>query len=354
MTISSTPSPSSDLLDLLKRRHPLLDVRAPEEFKIGQICNSVNLPILDDKERAQVGTLYKAKGHDAAAALGHQLVSGETRANRIAAWKTFCEANPDAKIMCWRGGQRSGLAQQWLQDCGLDHQRVEGGFKALRNACLHVLANPNKHWWLVSGRTGSAKTVLVRSLPNSIDLEGLANHRGSAFGRRLSPQPTPVTFQNTLAVEYLNLDGQNLIVEDESRTIGRIGLPEVWHSHMQQAPIALVDVSFEERVEHIHQEYVVDAMGEYQAAGLTEADLLANYADALQRIKRRLGGLRLTELTHKLQRAFKQQTNHRDWISYLLREYYDPMYDFQLERKAERVHFRGNREAIEAFLRDHG
>ena len=337
-------------LTLLKQRLPLLDVRAPGEFQLGRLPNSFNAPILNDEERARVGTTYKQDGHDAAVALGHQLVSGEIRDERIAAWQAYCRANSDALIMCWRGGQRSGLAQQWLAEAGLMRERVPGGFKALRNTCLQVLDNPCKQWWLVSGRTGSAKTVLIQALPQSVDLEGLANHRGSAFGRRLTPQPTPVTFENALAVEYLQHSFDSLIVEDESRTIGRIGLPLAWHAQMQQAPIALVEATLEERIEHIHKEYVQDALAEYAAAELPETELQTRYEDAVARIKRRLGGLRLTELTHKIQQAFSHQSDHRDWIRYLLTEYYDPMYDFQLQKKADRVQFRGSRQDVQAFL----
>ena len=347
---SPTTSPSAAVLELLKTQPPLLDVRAPVEFRQGRLPNSFNAPILTDEEREQVGTTYKRDGHGAAVTLGHRLVSGGVKAARIAQWQEYCEANNDAQIMCWRGGQRSALAQQWLADQGLQRPRVAGGFKAVRTASLHVLANPDKQWWLVSGRTGSAKTPLIQSLANSIDLEGFANHRGSTFGRRLTPQPTPVTFECALASAYLNLPGQHLIVEDESRTIGRIGLPHAWHEQMQQAPIALVEASFEERVEHIHKEYVAEALDEHRHAGLTPTDLLARYEEALLRIKRRLGGVRLADLTLRLQQAFAGKTDHRDWISYLLREYYDPMYDFQLQRKAARIQFRGCNADVTAFL----
>ena len=350
MQTSPNERPDEWALALLKQQQPLLDVRAPSEFQLGQLPNSFNAPILNDEERAQVGTAYKQHGHDAAVALGHRLVSGETKAMRIAAWQDFCHANPEAFIMCWRGGQRSELAQQWLAEAGLTHKRVPGGFKTLRKTCLQILDDPRKNWWLVSGRTGSAKTVLIQTLRQSVDLEGLANHRGSAFGRRLTPQPTPVTFENALAVRYLQHGFESLIVEDESRTIGRIGLPLAWHAQMQQAPIALVEATLEERVEHIHKEYVQDALVEYAAAKLPETDLQAHYEGAVHRIKRRLGGVRVAELTQKIQQAFSHQGDHRDWISYLLREYYDPMYDFQLKRKADRVQFRGSRQEVQAFL----
>ena len=326
-------------------------MRAPVEFRQGKLPNSFNAPILNDAEREQVGTTYKRDGHDAAVLLGHELVSGATRTQRIEQWQKYCLENTDAQIMCWRGGQRSALAQQWLAAQGVQRERVAGGFKAVRHGSLHVLANPQKRWWLVSGRTGSAKTPLIQSLQSGIDLEGHANHRGSAFGRRLTPQPTPVTFECALASAYLRLPGENLVVEDESRTIGRIGLPQVWHEQMLQAPIALVEASFEERVEHIHKEYVAEALDEHRDAGLMPTDLLGRYEEALVRIKRRLGGARLADLTLRLQQAFVGKTDHRDWISYLLREYYDPMYDFQLQHKTARIQFRGCHADVAAFLR---
>ena len=346
-----TTSPSPAVLALLKTQPPLLDVRAPVEFRQGKLLNSFNAPILNDAERAQVGTTYRRDGHDAAVLLGHELVSGATRTQRIEQWQKYCLENTDAQIMCWRGGQRSALAQQWLAAQGVQRERVAGGFKAVRHGSLHVLANPQKRWWLVSGRTGSAKTPLIQSLQSGIDLEGHANHRGSAFGRRLTPQPTPVTFECALASAYLRLPGESLVVEDESRTIGRIGLPQVWHEQMLQAPIALVEASFEERVEHIHKEYVAEALDEHRDAGLMPTDLLGRYEEALVRIKRRLGGARLADLTLRLQQAFAGKTDHRDWISYLLREYYDPMYDFQLQRKTARIQFRGCHADVAAFLR---
>ena len=329
---------------------PLLDVRAPGEFKIGHLPNSVNLPILNDEERSHVGKVYKQQGRETAVTVGHRLVSGDIKEQRLASWRDFCRANPDALVMCWRGGQRSGLAQQWLADIGVDVPRVAGGFKALRNACLKILDQPDKSWWLISGRTGSAKTVLVQNIDQSIDLEGLANHRGSAFGRRLSPQPTPVTFENALAVKYLQHEFESLVVEDESRTIGRIGLPFAWRQQMLEAPIALVEASFDERVEHIHKEYVVDAQLEHERAGLPISALQHQYEEAAGRIKRRLGGVRFEQLSQKIREAFAGTLDHREWISYLLREYYDPMYDFQLQRKIHRVAFRGNAAAVTEFL----
>jgi len=188
-------------LTLIRDQIPLIDVRAPIEFNQGHMPNSINLPILTDEERHRIGIVYKQQGNEAAVRVGHKLVSGTVKAERIAGWLKACEDNPTTQIMCWRGGQRSTLAQAWLEEAGAPQKKVAGGFKALRQVCIDVLNNPKKNWWLLSGRTGSAKTVIINGLANSIDLEGHANHRGSAFGRRLTPQPTPITFENALATD---------------------------------------------------------------------------------------------------------------------------------------------------------
>ncbi len=337
-------------LDLVRNQTPLIDVRAPIEFKQGHMPNSINLPILTDEERHRIGIVYKQQGNEAAVRVGHKLVSGSTKAERIAGWLKACKDNPHAQVMCWRGGQRSTIAQAWLEEVGVSQKKVTGGFKALRQVCIEVLDHPNKNWWLLSGRTGSAKTVIINELANSIDLEGRANHRGSAFGRRLTPQPTPVTFENGLAIDYLNHTYTDLVVEDESRTIGSVGLPQVWSEQMQTASIALVEVSIDERVAHIKKEYVTDALLEAATMGVPDGQIQQNYLDALQRIKRRLGGLRQSEMETRLNQAFTRQGSHESWISYLLTEYYDPMYDFQLSKKSERIAFRGDRKEVLEFL----
>ena len=341
---------AAENLTLIRDQIPLIDVRAPIEFNQGHMPNSINLPILTDEERHRIGIVYKQQGNEAAVRVGHKLVSGTVKAERIAGWLKACEDNPTTQIMCWRGGQRSTLAQAWLEEAGAPQKKVAGGFKALRQVCIDVLDNPNKNWWLLSGRTGSAKTVIISKLSNSIDLEGRANHRGSAFGRRLTPQPTPVTFENSLAADYLNHKYSDLVVEDESRTIGSVGLPQVWSEHMQSARIALVEIGLAERIAHIEKEYVTDALAEAESMEASPAQIQQNYLDALQRIKRRLGGLRLNEMEKRLNQAFAGQGSHASWISYLLTEYYDPMYDFQLSKKADRIAFRGDRGEVLEFL----
>ncbi len=185
------------LVPLIKNKIPFIDVRAPDEFLIGAVPTSINLPILSNDERIEVGKIYKENGNLAAMEKGYSLVSGKIKNKRISNWIQFVENNPTARVYCARGGQRSKIAQSWLKEIGVDIDIVEGGFKALRNTCLDILdsaSRDNKEWIIIAGKTGSGKTTMIQQINNSIDLEGLANHRGSAFGSFETPQPTPVIF----------------------------------------------------------------------------------------------------------------------------------------------------------------
>lgn len=341
-----------DLEALLAGTTPFLDVRAPAEHARGAVPRSVNLPLLDDDERHQVGLTYKTRGQDAAVARGHELVSGDVREARERAWLKHVEDHPDTWMYCWRGGQRSEIAQRWLAGRGVDLPRVPGGFKALRHACLDVLdrAPTEKKWIVLAGRTGSGKTDVLGTLGNAIDLEGRAAHRGSAFGATDRPQPAPVNFENTLAVDYLRHRGGTVVVEDESRTIGRLAVPEAWHAHMQTVPLALLEVPMAVRVANIEREYVAGPL--YR--GIPPAALYARLSDALGRIRRRLGGDRHRRIQAELDNAFMAAAGHGAWIERLLTWYYDPMYDYQLSGKRERVVIEGGPEEVRAFLAAEG
>ena len=335
------------LEDLLGRQTPFLDVRSPGEFARGKVPGAVNLPLLDDEERRRVGLAYKTLGHDAAVAIGHELVSGDVRRERERAWCAFAEHHPGAWIYCWRGGERSAISQRWLAALGIGLPRVPGGFKALRHATLAVLerAPREKRWCVLGGRTGSGKTALLTRLPDAIDLEGLAQHRGSAFGARETPQPTPVSFDAELATAFLRHPGATLVLEDESRTIGRLALPQCWHEHMQTVPLALLTVPLEQRVANIVREYVTEPL----ARGVAEQTLHARFTDALRRIQRRLGGLRHQRVQEALDRSFAEG-DHAEWVELLLGWYYDPMYDHQLAGKRARVVVEGCAETVQAYL----
>ncbi|MFV2089808.1 MAG: tRNA 2-selenouridine(34) synthase MnmH [Pseudomonadales bacterium] len=344
--------PSEESLDdLLTTGTPFIDLRSPGEFANGAVPGAINLPLLTDAERHQVGLTYKHAGQRAAIATGHELVNGVSREARVAAWQRFARQHPDAWLYCWRGGLRSATAQQWLADSGTTLPRLTGGFKAIRRRCLEIIeqAPSEKPWLVLGGRTGTGKTELLNRIPASIDLEGLANHRGSAFGAQLTPQPPPIGFENALAVTYLRThqrgDAAALLLEDESRTIGRLAIPQAWHEAMQQAPLAILDVDLGTRAQNISLEYVWRPL----AAGVAASTLFENYRSALNRIGKRLGGTRKKTVAAEMSGGFNHG-DHLPWIEHLLEWYYDPMYDYQLENKLDRVVFRGGSEAVLAFL----
>ncbi len=340
-------NPIPGLSALLAGRGPFIDLRAPGEFAIGTVPGAVNLPLLTDDERHQIGLTYRTGGQAAAIELGERLVSGPVREARIRGWIEFARQHPGTWLYCWRGGLRSEIVQGWLGERGLDLPRVPGGFKALRHCALQALesAPGSTPWLLLGGRTGTGKTAVLTRVPGHIDLEGLANHRGSAFGGHPEGQPSPVTFENALAVAWLNHDARVLLLEDESRTIGRLALPPAWYDAMQRAPLVILEAELHDRIRHITREYVWEPL----ALGMAAATLERRLTDALNRIRRRLGGQRHTEIAALLSRGFVDG-EHGPWIERLLGWYYDPMYDYQLDAKLERVVFRGDREAVSRFL----
>ncbi len=345
-TVKATPSAR----ELLAYDVPFIDLRAPAEFAQGALPGAVNLPLLTDCERAEVGITYKKRGQKAAVEVGHRLIADTQREHRTALWLNHANTHPGCWLYCWRGGMRSEIAQSWLAESGMDIPRVAGGFKALRKACLDVLANApkTKRWLVLAGRTGSGKTSLLREFDTGIDLEGLANHRGSAFGARPEPQPMPIDFENSLAVTFLRHPHCVLLLEDESRNIGRLALPQVWHEQMQKAPLVVVDVAIGERVANIQREYVLEPL----ADGVSGDELQTRYSNALNRIERRLGGLRHREVHRELAHGFATG-EHEGWIERLLTWYYDPMYDSQLEKKLPRMVARGDTPAIRKLIADY-
>lgn len=339
--------------ELLEKNVPLIDLRSPGEFAKGAFPAAVNLPLLTDGERHEVGALYKRRGRDAAIKRGHELVSGAVRSARIRAWTDFLGSHPNAWLYCWRGGLRSAIAQSWLAEAGWRAPRVEGGYKQLRNSCIETLAaladqarqGAAKRWLMLSGRTGVGKTEVVKAQPHAVDLEALANHRGSAFGGRERGQPPPIAFENALAVQYLQHQGRTLILEDESRNIGRLSLPEAWFAQMQQAPIVLLEAPLPTRIDQIRKEYVEAPL----ADGVNPGALHERLQAALDRIRKRLGGVRHQQVGAALAAAFRNGAHER-WIGMLLAWYYDPMYDYQLKAKGKRIIFTGERSAVTKFL----
>lgn len=347
---------------------PLLDVRAPVEFEQGAFPLAQNVPLINDDERHRIGIRYKETGQDKAIELGHELVSGATKQTRIEQWIDFTRKHPQGALYCFRGGMRSKISQQWIfEHTGVQYPRVKGGYKALRRFLLRELESAAESFqpFVLGGRTGVGKTLLLRRIRHSIDLEAIYRHRGSAFGRHADPQPGQIDIENTLAIALLKLRNQaiqKLVLEDEAPNIGSRSVPRALYQRMQQAPLVLLEAPLEQRIEIVFEEYIPRALAEHRQLLGEEQGFLSwagQLHEALRKIERRLGGQRYTDLQRILDDALLQQANtgdqsqHRDWIRILLRDYYDPMYDYQLGKKRERIVFRGEPDAVQAYLSSH-
>ena len=231
----------------------------------------------------------------------------------------------------------------------------------MRNQMLPFLGPDPSNIVILGGSTGVGKTVVIQSDERAIDLEGYANHRGSAFGAHLSGQPSQIDFENAIALEFfkqqppgsLSGDTGPTLLEDEGRMIGRIHLPPPLQAAMQQAPLIILEATLESRVSHIFQEYVLDHLDEIRSAGAPAPfqvleDRLGN---SLLAIRKRLGGAGYAAISEQLKAAIKAHrdgdaSGHQEWIKTLLLDYYDPMYAYQLEKKQHRVVFRGSAEEV--------
>ena len=357
-----------DFAKLFLDQVPMLDVRAPVEFAKGAFPRAINIPLLDDEERAQVGIRYQQAGNDKAVELGHQLIWGERKARRLQQWTDFVSAHPQGCLYCFRGGLRSRTTQQWMRDNGDEYPLIEGGYKAMRRFLINELeaSIDRAKLVLVAGKTGTGKTRVIEGLPRVVDLEGLARHRGSSFGRLPEPQPTQIDFENALSIAFMKLlnDGDNhVILEDEGKLIGRTALPDHLRDKMQLAPLLLVEESVAERVQVILEDYVQDLGERYSQAHAEQGPSLhrQHLLEGLARIKKRLGGRLFAELETQMQAAFEQQSRdgndslHRQWIEGLLVEYYDPMYEYQMSRREGDIIARGRRDEIITLARErHG
>ena len=360
------PNNLTDYRHIFLNDVPMMDVRAPVEFGQGAFPGVANLPLMDDGERQQVGTCYKHKGQEAAIALGHQLVSGATKRQRIEAWAQFARAHPQGVLYCFRGGLRSQIVQQWLlNEAGIDYPRVVGGYKAMRGFLIGTTqaAAAECGFVVLSGLTGTGKTEVIAQLSNGLDLEGHANHRGSSFGQRVSGQPTQIDFENRLAIDVLKKRAEGyetFVLEDEGRHVGSCSVPLELRQRLERVPIVCLEDAFDARVERILRDYVQQQCADFvavhgEAAG---TDLFAaRLLDSLGKLAKRLGGDRYQALRGSMQAALAQQRSrgdlslHRDWIAALMRDYYDPMYAYQRQSRADRIVFQGDHRAVLDFLR---
>jgi tRNA 2-selenouridine synthase len=346
-----------DLREDLMRGARWLDVRAPVEFAQGHVPGACNLPLLNDEERTVVGTTYKREGSKAAVELGHRLVCGAVKAERIGAWRDFLKAE-GAVIYCFRGGLRSRISQSWLSEEGVEIRRLDGGYKSARRFFMRETESIGRRLPLtvIAGSSGSGKTKLLRALAADrpvLDLEKLANHRGSAFGALSESQPSQPNFENQLALELMrkNRAGGIVAIEDEGWTIGRLLVPSALFQNLSRSPLVCIEEPLEARAESIWQEYVRDAVAKHGQAAFT------SLVKGVDRISRKLGGARSQEILAEIHAGEREFQTHgtlnasRDWILKLLTWYYDPFYEKHLSASLDRIRFRGTQRECSDFLR---
>jgi tRNA 2-selenouridine synthase len=294
---------------------PVLDVRSPAEFEKGHIPGAISFPLFDNSERAEIGTLYKQAGQSVAIERGMTLI--QPRIQDM--YKEGVAHAKDGKLLvhCWRGGKRSESVASMLAISGLEVSTLDQGYKSFRRWVLErfSLTYPIR---LVGGGTGSGKTEILHKLRDlgsrTLDLEYLADHRGSSFGRLGSTRNVrPAQFENEMAWNLHFSEGGPMWVEDESRSIGQLYIPiELW-KQMDAAHVYYIELPLDVRVERLIRDYAHFSMEEL--------------SESVVRIARRLGGSRTREVMDALERKDMQTT-----VKILL-EYYDNSYNHAMKRR---------------------
>jgi tRNA 2-selenouridine synthase len=304
----------------LRKHLPVIDVRSECEYQEGHIRQAINIPILNNDERVAVGTDYKQKGQAEAIKTGFRLV-GPRLLDIINETE---KVGKELLVHCWRGGMRSNNFCQFVGMAGIKTHSLKGGYKAYRQAALDSFQKPLQIL-LLTGCTGSGKSEVLRALKQQgeqvLDLEGLASHKGSAFGAiGLPPQPTTEQFQNDLFEELLQIDPSKPVwVEDESIAIGKIFLPSVFWRSMHESPLIQMDVPKEVRVRRLVNEYGSADREEFLAI--------------MQKITKRLGGQNFNAARERLFADDMAST-----IEILL-TYYDKAYLQSIEKRSSKILF---------------
>jgi tRNA 2-selenouridine synthase len=239
----------------------VLDVRSPGEFEEDHIPGSINLPVLDNNERARVGTIYKQQSPFAARKIGAALVF-RNASRHIETQLAHHGRDWRPLVYCWRGGQRSGTLTWMLREIGWRAQVIDGGYRRYRRMVSDVLYDQPLRLRVIQlgGYTGTAKTELLPMLAargvQVIDLEGMARHRGSLLGAWACAQPSQKGFETALAQAILGLDPERpVVVEAESSKIGRLNLPPSLWDAMKTAPWIEIEAPLEARARYLNQAY---------------------------------------------------------------------------------------------------
>jgi tRNA 2-selenouridine synthase len=298
---------------------PVVDVRSPVEYEKGHITGAINIPILSDEERTKIGTIYQQKGKIPAIEKGLELVGPKMRA--IADNARSISEKGQLKVYCWRGGMRSEKMSWLFELVGISCHLLKGGFKAYRNQLLRDFKELPK-LMVLQGQTGSGKTDVLFELSQMgeqvIDLEGLAHHRGSAFGHiGMEEQPTSLQFQNDLHNKLLTLDREKIIwIESESLSIGKVYLPETLWDNINRATVMELSIPKDERVKRLVEEY-----GKFDKKLLTDATL---------KISKKFGRNNVRQVLEFL------HNDDLEGAASLLLNYYDRSYQFSQKKYKKR------------------
>ena len=310
-----------NLTEFMARPGVIIDVRSPSEYLQGRLPGALSLPLFTDDERAEVGTMYKQQGSEVAISLGMHLVAPKIPAF-IATARDMLRGQ-QAKIHCWRGGMRSAAMAMLLHHTAVPAVTLSGGYKAFRRWTLDVFARPYRYR-ILGGMTGTGKTAILKTMKQQgeqvIDLEQLANHRGSVFGAiGLGTQPSTEQFHNNLAMALDALDPNHPIwIENESRQIGSCHQPEALFSALRKAPLFVIERPLEERISILLEEYGNAPRGEL--------------IEATRRISKKLGG----ENTEAAVAAI-QEDKLAEALKILL-PYYDATYQHGLSMRRSPLH----------------
>ena len=235
----------------------IIDARSPSEYAHSKIPNSINLYALSDDEHSEIGFIYKQKSKNDAKVMGASYICINA-SKHIFQLNKLCKIGSKIAIYCARGGLRSGSLATIFSNIGYRVHKLEYGYKGFRSEVTKYLeVLPHKNFIVLGGNTGCGKSELIQALPNSIDLEALANHLGSTFGAVKGEQPSQKEFQNRLFFELLKLNMDNpIFIEGESKRIGKIILPDLLYKRMKQGKRVEITAPIQQRVQRIMKDYI--------------------------------------------------------------------------------------------------
>lgn len=310
----------------------LIDVRSPAEFDAGHIPGSSNIPLFDNEERAEIGTIYKHQGKQPAVDRGIEIVGPKMlpmvqQARQLAGGKKVL-------MYCWRGGMRSGSMAWLFETAGIPVTLLENGYKGFRQYGKQLLAQPAKII-VIGGYTGSGKTKVLKALESLgeqvLDIEQLARHRGSSFGAiGKKHQKTNEQFENDLLMDWISFDpGKTIWIEDESRVLGSNQIPEELFLKIRNASVCKIEIPKTERVKNLVEDYSVYDFHQLEAA--------------LLRIQSKLGGLATKNaLKALMEKDFGE-------VASISLDYYDKTYAFGLAKRDQEKVFTFDFREFDAF-----